>query len=275
MEDLLTSQRTLIMGVLNVTPDSFSDGGLFYSRGKAVEHAIRMAEDGADIIDVGGESTRPRSDPVTAEEEEQRVLPVLEDLEHQITIPISIDTRRSQVARKALDLGAQIVNDISGLRDDPSMAGLIAAASAYVVIMHMKGTPRDMQVNPHYDDLMGELVDFFAERIDYALEYGIESSRIILDPGIGFGKRLNDNFAILNSLQRIVDLGYPVMLGPSRKSFIGLTLDLPVHDRLEGTAASVTAAVLNGARIVRVHDVKQMKRVVAIADAIRWEGAVS
>lgn len=275
LAELLNLRQTLIMGVLNVTPDSFSDGGQFYQTERAVRHALKMAEEGADIIDVGGESSRPGSDPVSADEEKKRVLPVIEALKPRLSIPMSVDTRRSSVARLALDLGVRIVNDITGLRDDRHMADLVAESEAFVIIMHMKGKPKTMQVEPHYDDLMGELISFFNERVDYALAKGIRGDRIILDPGIGFGKRVSDNFVILNCLERIVDLGYPVLVGPSRKSFIGLTLDLPPDKRLEGTAASVTASVLNGARIIRVHDVREMKRVVTIADAIRTEGAVA
>ncbi len=274
LAELLKLRRTLIMGVVNVTPDSFSDGGLFNTKEKAVEHALRLVREGADIIDVGGESSRPESHPVSPREEKSRVLPTIEALSSRLDLPISIDTRRSSVARAALQSGAKLVNDITGLRHDPRMADLVASSDVHVVIMHMKGVPETMQVNPHYDDLMLELVDFFRERTDYALSSGIRKDRIILDPGIGFGKRVGDNFVILNSLERIVDLGYPVMVGPSRKSFIGLTLDLPSDDRLEGTAASVTTCVLGGARIVRVHDVKQMKRVVTIADAIHMNGVV-
>jgi len=273
--DLLLQNRTLIVGVLNVTPDSFSDGGEFYDVAKAVEHAIQMAEEGADIIDIGGESSRPGAVPVSEKEEERRVLPVISALRNKIDIPISIDTYKASVAEKALDAGAQIINDISGLRVDDDMARLAAERDVHTIIMHMKGTPRTMQVNPSYDDLMAELVQFFEERITYALSAGISQEKIILDPGIGFGKRVEDNFVILNELQKIAELGYPVLVGPSRKSFIGITLNLPEKERLEGTSASITAAILNGAKIVRVHDVKEMRRVVLITDAIKMEGAAA
>lgn len=273
--DLLLQNRTLIVGVLNVTPDSFSDGGEFYDAAKAVEHAIQMAEEGADIIDIGGESSRPGAVPVSEKEEERRVLPVISALRNKIDIPISIDTYKASVAEKALDAGAQIINDISGLRVDDDMAQLAAERDVHTIIMHMKGTPRTMQVNPSYDDLMAELVQFFEERITYALSAGISQEKIILDPGIGFGKRVEDNFVILNELQKIAELGYPVLVGPSRKSFIGITLNLPEKERLEGTSASITAAILNGAKIVRVHDVKEMRRVVLITDAIKMEGAAA
>lgn len=263
------------MGVLNVTPDSFSDGGQYYSFERAVTRAHEMAEEGADMIDIGGESSRPGSLPVPADEEERRVLPVFEKLAKDLDIPLSIDTRRSRIARLALEMGAAMVNDISGLRDDPLMGSTAAMAGGHVVIMHMKGTPRKMQVDPRYEDLMGELVAFFGERIRYAEDCGIQRGKIVLDPGIGFGKRVQDNFSILKNLGQIVEMGFPVLVGPSRKSFLGAILDLPVEDRMEGTAAAVTAAVLNGARMVRVHDVKQMKRVVAVADAVAREGATT
>ncbi len=260
---------------MNVTPDSFSDGGEFYDTEKAVERAIQMAEEGADIIDIGGESSRPGADPVSEKEEERRVLPVISALRNKIDIPISIDTYKASIAEKALDAGAQIINDISGLRVDDDMARLAAERDVHTIIMHMKGTPRTMQVKPSYNDLMAELVQFFVERITYAQSAGISQEKIILDPGIGFGKRVEDNFVILNELQKIVELGYPVLVGPSRKSFIGITLNLPEKERLEGTSASITAAILNGAKIVRVHDVKEMRRVVLITDAIKMEGAAA
>ncbi len=263
------------MGVLNVTPDSFSDGGKFLDAEKAVERAIQMVEEGADIIDIGGESSRPGADPVSESEELRRVLPVITALKDVINVPLSIDTFKASVAEKALDAGVQMINDISGLRGDGDMAKLAAERKVYTIIMHMKGTPKTMQANPSYDNLMIELVQYLEERITFAFSAGITREKIILDPGIGFGKRVEDNFVILNELQTLVDLGYPVLVGPSRKSFIGLTLDLPENDRLEGTSATITAAVLNGAKIVRVHDVKEMRRVVLISDAIRLEGAAA
>ncbi|HIC51482.1 MAG TPA: dihydropteroate synthase [Candidatus Marinimicrobia bacterium] len=271
--NLLSQNRTLIMGVLNVTPDSFSDGGEFLDAEKAVERAIQMVEEGADIIDIGGESSRPGADPVSESEELRRVLPVITALKDVINVPLSIDTFKASVAEKALDAGVQMINDISGLRGDGDMAKLAEERKVYTIIMHMKGTPKTMQANPSYDNLMIELVQYFEERIAFAFSAGITRKKIILDPGIGFGKRVEDNFVILNELQTLVDLGYPVLVGPSRKSFIGLTLDLPENDRLEGTSATITAAVLNGAKIVRVHDVKEMRRGVLISDAIRLEGA--
>ena len=275
LNDLLNLDRTLVMGVLNVTPDSFSDGGNYFDPRAAVGHARTMVAEGADIIDVGGESTRPGAVPITLTEEMQRVLPVVEVLTASLDVPVSIDTYKSKVARATLEMGAQMINDISGLRFDTEMAGVVSHYGASVIIMHMKGTPRDMQIDPHYDDLMGDLERYFLVQIDIAREAGIPDHQIVIDPGMGFGKTVSDNFMILNSLQRLVQLGFPVLVGPSRKSFIGSTLDLPVDDRLEGTASAVTAAILNGARMVRVHDVKEMKRVAKMTDAIRLEAAVA
>lgn len=272
---LLAQDRTLIMGVLNVTPDSFSDGGEFLSPLPAIEHAYKMIEEGADIIDIGGESSRPGSDPVSIDEEINRILPIIEELIDNISVPLSIDTYKSKVAKKALKLGVEIVNDISGLRSDPEMGKIISEYKAYVIIMHMKGTPKNMQDDPKYDNLLGEIIEFFNRQIQFAVNSGIQKTRIILDPGIGFGKRIADNFVLLNSLKMLADLGYPLLVGPSRKSFIGLTLKLPPNQRVEGTSAAVTASILNGAKIVRVHDVKEMKRVVIIADLILRNGQLS
>jgi len=256
------------MAILNVTPDSFSDGGLYLSKNAAVDRALQMVHEGADIIDIGGESTRPGAEPVSEEEELSRVLPVVEALVSEVNVPISIDTYKSTVANLCLEAGASIVNDISALRFDDAMTELVANYSTYVVLMHMKGTPRNMQDAPDYSDVVGEVEVFFEERITAAKSGGIARERIILDPGIGFGKTPVHNFTILSDLERISGLGFPLLVGPSRKSFIGITLDLPENERLEGTAASVTAAVLNGAKIVRVHDVKEMKRVITITDSI-------
>jgi len=260
---------TLIMGILNVTTDSFSDGGLFFDRGIAINHALEMEAAGADIIDIGGESTRPGAEPVLLEDELNRVIPVIEAIRSASDVCVSIDTYKADVAEKAIKAGANIVNDISGLQFDASMADVVKNNNVPVVIMHIKGTPREMQKDPHYDDLMQEVVAYFQERVEFCHQHGIKKENIILDPGIGFGKRSQDNFELLRELKQIADLGYPVLSGPSRKSFIGLTLDLPVEERVEGTAAAVTASILNGAKIVRVHDVQEMKRVVTIADNIR------
>jgi len=260
---------TLVMGILNVTPDSFSDGGKFYSTNDAFNHALKMIQDGADIIDIGGESTRPGADSLDDDEEISRIIPVIQALRKESDILLSIDTYKSSVAEKAIEAGANIINDISGLCFDPKMVSLVADKNVPVVIMHIKGTPKTMQENPVYGDLIGELKAFLLKQIQLAKKNGVKQSQMILDPGIGFGKKYDDNFTILNQLNEICNLGYPVMIGPSRKSFIGQTLDLPPGDRVEGTAAAVSAGILNGARIVRVHDVKAMKRVVTITEKIR------
>ena len=260
---------TLIMGILNVTPDSFSDGGMYYDATQAIEFALQMAEEGADIIDVGGESTRPGAKTVELQKECDRILPVIEGIRTKSDILISIDTYKSEVARQSIATGAGMVNDISGMTFDPNMVDVIKDSGLPVVIMHIKGTPENMQKNPYYEDLMQELTEYFEERKKFARAKGILDQQIILDPGIGFGKRPQDNFQLLRELKKIVDMGFPVLIGPSKKSFIGLTLDLPVDQRLEGTAAAVTTGILKGARIVRVHDVKEMKRVALITDSIR------
>jgi dihydropteroate synthase len=250
-----------------VTPDSFSDGGRYFTLDLALEHALKMIEDGADIIDVGGESTRPGSDPVPIEEELRRVIPVIKELAKRTKVPISIDTYKSEVARQALDNGALIVNDISGLRFDEKMAEVVAEYKASVVLMHIKGTPKTMQQNPEYKDVISEIYSYLSESVDLALSAGIK--QIIVDPGIGFGKRLIDNLEIIRRLREFKSLGYPILIGVSRKSFIGNILNLPVDQRLEGTAGAVAISVWNGANIVRVHDVKEMVRVVRIVDAIK------
>lgn len=261
------SKRTYVMGILNVTPDSFSDGGKYFSLDLAIEHAVKMVEDGADIIDIGGESTRPGSEPVPLEEELRRVIPVIKEVVKRVDVPISIDTYKSEVAKQALDNGASIVNDISGLRFDEKMVDVIANYKASVVLMHIKGTPKTMQQNPEYDDVISEIYDYLSKSIEIAQGAGIE--QIIVDPGIGFGKRLTDNLEIIRRLREFKALGYPVLIGVSRKSFIGNILNLPVDQRLEGTAGAVAISVWNGANIVRVHDVKEMVRVVKIVDAIK------
>lgn len=256
------------MGILNVTSDSFSDGGLFVEAEAAVEYAEGMVSEGADIIDIGGESSRPGADSVPAEVEMDRVLPVIEKLAKTTEIPISIDTYKSFVARHALDMGACIVNDISALRADPDMASVIAEAGVPVVLMHMKGTPKDMQLDPYYDSLICEIISFLKARIQAAVDAGISPSQIIIDPGIGFGKTVAHNLEIIRRLRKFKSLGKPILIGTSRKSFIGKVLALPVDDRLEGTAATVATAIANGADIVRVHDVREMARVARMTDAI-------
>lgn len=260
--------RALIMGILNVTPDSFADGGRYDTLDSALLQAERMAEEGADIIDIGGESTRPGARPVPLKEEMGRTIPVIKELVKRIDLPISIDTYKSQVAREALDSGASLVNDISALRVDEGMAGVVSRYKAPLVLMHMQGEPRNMQKNPHYKDVVGEIISFLRERVAFAKEKGIDEERIIVDPGIGFGKTTEHNLKIFNRLSEFRSLGRPILVGPSRKSVIGNVLNLPVEERLEGTAATVAASILNGADIIRVHDVKEMKRVVDMTDAI-------
>jgi dihydropteroate synthase len=261
-------ERTLLMGVLNVTPDSFSDGGKYFYADAAVAQAIRMAEEGADIIDIGGESTRPGAKKVSSREELRRVLPVIEGLRSAVKVPLSIDTYKSEVARKAIGAGACIINDITALRGDRNMAEVAAEAETPVVLMHMKGTPKTMQKRPRYSDVVGEISNFLRERADFAIQKGIKRGNIIIDPGLGFGKRLEDNINIIRGLEKFRRLGYPVLVGPSRKSFIGAILGLPAEKRLEGTLAAVAACALNGADIIRVHDVLEAKRAVAVIDAI-------
>jgi len=256
------------MGILNVTPDSFSDGGRYLDPDAAVARAKEMAAEGADIIDIGGESTRPGAEPVGADEELRRVLPVIERLGGDCP-PVSIDTSKAAVARAALAAGASIVNDVTALRGDREMAAVVAESGAGLVLMHMRGEPRTMQKNPRYDDVVGEIGAFFEERLDFARRAGIAPEQIVLDPGIGFGKTLSHNLEILRRLGEFLRLGRPVLVGPSRKSFIGHILGTPVEQRLEGTAAAVAAAVLGRASVVRVHDVKEMRRVALVAEAIR------
>ena len=260
--------HTLIMGILNMTPDSFSDGGQFKSHNKAIDHALKMVEEGANIIDIGGESTRPGAEAVQLEEELSRTIPIIEAIRLKSDCLISIDTYKSKVATAALAAGADMVNDISGLTFDHNMASLVAKRNVPVIIMHIKGKPGDMQKNPNYDNLIKEIKAFFEVQIAIAKKAGIDSGNIILDPGIGFGKRLEDNFEIIRELGQISTMGYPVLLGPSRKSFIGFTLDLPIEERIEGTLASITAGVINGARIVRVHDIRATRRTLTITEKI-------
>ena len=262
----LDGGRTLIMGVLNVTPDSFSDGGEFFHPDKAVEHARRMVADGADIIDIGGQSTRPGSDPVAWEEELRRLRPVLDKLAGRISAPISVDTFEPKVAEACLELGAAAINDVSGFRN-PAMIEVAARRKAPVVLMHMRGTPKTMQEDISYQDVVEDLKTFFASRVAQVRENGVQE--IMIDPGIGFGKTARHNLEILKRLSEFKDLGLPVLVGPSRKSFIGKMTGDPAGQRLEGTLAAVSVAVMNGASAVRVHDVKACKRAVQIVDAVR------
>jgi len=257
------------MGILNVTPDSFSDGGLFDSRSKAIDRALQMEEEGADIIDIGGESTRPGSSPVSLQEECQRVIPVIEGLTARLRIPLSIDTTKAALARCAVDSGVSIINDVSGFTRDPEMFSVAAESRAGLVIMHSKGKPRTMQRRPHYRDLIDEIFGFLNARVKKASGYRIPRNRIAIDPGIGFGKTVKHNLQIIHHLDCFSALGVPVLLGPSRKSFIGEVLNLPPSERLEGTAAAAAISVFGGAHILRVHDISVLVRVVRMADAIR------
>ena len=258
------------MGILNVTPDSFSDGGLFINKNNAINHAIRMQDEGADIIDIGGESTRPGAKAVSVKEEIRRVVPVIEELAKKMKIPISIDTYKSAVAEAALSAGASMVNDISGLRFDPRMPEVAAAHKVPVVIMHIKGTPGNMQKNPFYNALIPEIADYLREGIEIARDAGIAEDKIIIDPGIGFGKTVEHNLEIIKRLGEFAGFEKPILIGASRKSFIGkIFCDLPVTERLEGTAAAVAIGIFNGANMIRVHDVKAMNRAAKVADAIR------
>ena len=269
-------KKTIIMGILNVTPDSFSDGGEFFSVEDAVDHALQMKKDGADIIDIGGESTRPSSNHVSLDEELKRVAPVVEELVKKINIPISVDTYKSKIAKKTLDIGADMINDITALRGDKNLANIIAEYNVPVCLMHMKGTPEDMQRNPQYADVVKEIHDFLKERTKYAMSQRIKKENIIVDPGIGFGKRtghgIEDNCEILNRLSELKDLGFPIMVGASRKTFIGniCSKDKPltISDRLEGSLAAACISVVNGADIVRVHDVKETRRCLNLVDNV-------
>lgn len=264
------SHRTLIMGALNVTPDSFSDGGHFFDREKAIEEGLRLAQGGADILDIGGESTRPGAKPLDAEEEIRRVIPLIRTLVQKIDIPISVDTRKARVAEKALETGAEMINDISALRFDERMAEVVARWKVPVVLMHMRGNPETMQLDTHYDDFLGEILSFFRERVVFAESRGIPADQIVLDPGIGFGKSLEEqhNLILLKYLQNFKVLEKPLLIGTSRKAFIGKILGLPPREREEGTMATVAVAILNGANIVRVHEVERMRRVVQVTDAV-------
>jgi dihydropteroate synthase len=266
---MILGDRTRIMGILNVTPDSFSDGGRFDSPEKAVACGFQLVEDGADILDIGGESTRPGAEPVSLEEELRRTIPVIQGLSGKINVPISIDTTKAVIAGEAVAAGAEIINDISAMRFDELMPAVIASSGAAVVFMHMRGVPQTMQKDDlHYALLQGEMIDFFRERLNTALLAGILPEQVIIDPGIGFGKTRSDNLKLLKYLPEFNVLGRPILTGPSRKSFLGQEGRGGAGDRLEETAAAVTAAIMNGSQVVRVHDVKAMKRVVAVADAI-------
>jgi dihydropteroate synthase len=272
-QTLLLGERTLLLGVLNVTPDSFSDGGLFLHKEQAVARGLRMEEEGADLIDIGGESTRPNSEPLAVEEELRRVIPVIEALVHKIRIPLSIDTYKSKVAEEAVKAGARMINDISGLRFDPGLAAVAAREKTPIVLMHIRGTPATMQRNIHYDSLFSEILQSLAESIGMAESAGIDPDQILIDPGIGFGKTVEHNLLLLKYLSELRVLGKPVLLGTSRKSFIGrVTGSEKAEDRLEGTLASIAIGALQGAHMIRCHDVVQARKAVALADAVRNAG---
>jgi dihydropteroate synthase len=265
----MLGERTLLMGVLNVTPDSFSDGGLFFEKDKAIAQGLKMAEEGADMIDIGGESTRPGAKPLGLEEELRRVLPVIETLARETEVSLSIDTYKSEVAQRAVDAGAEIINDISGLHFDPDLARVAAKEKTPIVLMHIRGTPETMQKDVRYDSLFSEIIEYLNEGIHRAESAGVGADQIVIDPGIGFGKNLSDNLLILKRLSEFRTLGKPILLGTSRKSFIGKILDTKADQRIEGTLSSIAIGVLNGAHIIRSHDVLRAKRAIAVADAIR------
>ncbi len=274
---LQLGSRTCIMGIVNVTPDSFSDGGWFFDHDTAVAQALKLEAEGADILDIGGESTRPFSDPVSDEEETRRVLPVIEAIAGRVSVPISIDTCKSIVAQRALDAGASIINDVSALRSDPNMVNLAAERGVPVVLMHMLGTPKTMQVAPVYTDLIGEIRYFLQHAVDTAVQGGISRSRLIVDPGIGFGKTMEHNLILINRLREFSDLDLPLLVGLSRKAFIRNILKRRLADGSEpdttaadnGTQAALAASIFQGAHILRVHDVARARATADIADALR------
>ena len=275
---LVLGERTLIMGVLNVTPDSFSDGGKYLDTEAATAHALQLERDGADIVDVGGESTRPGSLPIAVEEELRRIMPVLTALREKLRVPISVDTRRAEVAKAALHAGAEIVNDVTGLRTDPRLAAVARRARAPLILMHMRGTPQTMQRGPFARDVIRDVMAGLRDSIARAKRAGIAKSQMLVDPGIGFGKTHEQNFEILARLPEFARLGCPIVIGTSRKGFLGKALAepgdkaLPAGERLLGTAATVTASILGGAHIVRVHDVAEMAGVARVADSIANSG---
>jgi dihydropteroate synthase len=265
-------ERTIVVGVLNVTPDSFSDGGSHFDLSRAVERAAEMEREGADVIEVGGESTRPGATPVPVEEELRRVVPVVESLAGRVGAPIAVDTYKSEVARAAISSGAAIINDVSALRFDPALANVVADSGAALVLMHMRGGPRTMQKMPPSEDIFAEIESDLKAAVELAESSGVNRDQMMIDPGIGFGKTLEQNLSIINNLQRFASLGLPVMIGTSRKSFIGRLTGRPEGERLFGTAASVAVAIMRGAHAIRVHDVKEMAEVARIADAIGSAG---
>lgn len=262
------SDRPLLMGIVNVTPDSFFDGGRFLDPEAAVAHAWQLVEEGADLLDIGAESTRPGSIPVEGTEERRRLIPVVTAVAKAVSVPISVDTSKAVVAKAAIDAGAVMVNDVTALRGDPAMVDTIVVSGVGVVLMHMQGTPQTMQKAPKYHDVVEEVEDFLAERVRFALERGVAKNQIMLDPGIGFGKTLAHNLDLLAQLRTFTKLGFPLLVGPSRKGFIGELVEQSVQDRAWGTAGAIALAVEQGAHVLRVHDVAGMKDVVRVAAAI-------
>lgn len=271
--ELLLGERTLVMGIMNITPDSFSGDGLGDDVAAALEQAHRFVAEGADILDVGGESTRPGSEGVSVEEELERTLPVVEGIAQELGCVVSIDTTKPEVARLAVAAGASMINDVYGLRAD-GMIEVLAETGVPAVIMHMRGEPRTMQEQPHYDDVIADIYGFLAERVEAAVAGGVERSQLLVDPGIGFGKTVNHNLEILRRLRELRSLGLGVLIGTSRKSTIGKVLDLPAEERIFGTAATCAVAIANGADVIRVHDVGEMKQVAQMTDAtaVGWRG---
>jgi len=265
---VLDLDRTFVMGIVNVTPDSFSDGGVHFVVNAAVEGALAMAASGADILDVGGESTRPGAQAVPVGEECERVVPVIARLVAELDVPVSVDTRKAEVARAAIDAGASIVNDVTAGRD-AGMFDVVRSGGAGLVLMHMRGDPTTMQQLTDYDDVVGEVHDVLAERVRAAVAAGIDAERLAVDPGLGFAKTAEQSLLLMREIGRFEDIGRPIVAGPSRKSFVGAATGTEVHDRLEGTAGAVAWLAANGANVVRVHDVRQMARVVRMVDAIR------
>ncbi len=262
-------KRPLLMGILNVTPDSFSDGGKYYDRERAVTHGLELAGEGADILDIGGESTRPGSEPVSEDEELARVIPVVEELARRISIPISVDTTRAEVARQALSVGAAMINDISALNHDPRMAEVVASSGCSTALQHMAGNPRTMQDAPRYVDVVAEVLEYLRERVSFAAGMGIPRRKILVDPGIGFGKTLEHNLDLIRNVSRFHETGCPVLIGASRKGMIGKITGAPVEDRDWGTAAITSWCVWRGVEVQRVHAVKAMRQVCDVAVAIR------
>ena len=265
---LSKKKQSLIMGILNVTPDSFSDGGKYLEKNTAINHALEMIDQGADIIDIGGESTRPFSDPVSLKEEISRVVPVIEGIRKKSDICISIDTTKSQVATAALNSGASVINDVSAMEVDPLMVDVALKFDCPLIIMHMKGTPKNMQDDPQYESLISDIKDYLLDRANFIISKGINSKKIVIDPGIGFGKTVENNFEIINNLKHFTSMDFPVLLGASRKSFIGISLNLPEEDRLEGSLAANIIGFQNGAKIFRVHDVAETNKALIIANKI-------